>query len=112
MEFDPLVMNWFFQKYEDKKEEHIKLFIETKINSETLICCHPNYRGSGSWNSYIKINYTINQAGTPTTKFFPAKLVAMFAEMTENANNSSLHLTYVLVEDVNFSTSIKNQLKS
>ena len=58
------------------------------------------------------IEYTINQAGTPTTKFFPAKLVAMFTEPTENINTTSLHPTHVLVQDVDFPTAIKNQLRS
>ena len=102
MEFDPLVLNWFFQKYEDENPEHIKLFTETKIDSKKNIFCHPNYRGNGPWNDYVMIKYTINQAGTPTTKLFPVKLVAMFAEPTENVNATSLHPTHVLVQDVVF----------
>ena len=58
------------------------------------------------------IKYTINQSGTPTTKLFTAKLVAMFAEPTENINAASLYPTHVLVQDVDFPTPINNQLKS
>ena len=57
LEFDPLVLNWFFQKYEDENPERIKLSTETKINSETIIRCHPNYRGNWSWNDYVMIKY-------------------------------------------------------
>ena len=57
------------------------------------------------------IKYTINQAGSPTTKFFPVKLVAMFSEPTENINATSLHTTHVLVQDVNYPTEMQNQLK-
>ena len=78
MELDPLILNYFFQKYEDENIKHIELFIKRKINSETIICCHPNYIGNGSWNDYVMIEYDINQGTTTTTKFFAAKLVAIF----------------------------------
>ena len=58
------------------------------------------------------IKYTIFQDGNTMSKFFPAKLVAMFAEPTENVNATSLHPTHVLVQDVDFPTEIQNQLRS
>ena len=51
--------------------------------------------------------YTINQAGSQTTKFFPAKLVAMFAEPTKKVNASTLYPSYVLVQDIDLPTPIK-----
>ena len=63
-------------------------------------------------NDYIMIKYTIKYAVTPTVKFFPAKLVSMFAEPTENMNTAFLYLTHILVQDIDLSTVTKNQLGS
>ena len=97
LKLDPPVLNYLFQDYGYENQEHIKLFSETKINSEKIICCHLNYRGNGSWNDYAMIKYSINQADSPAIEFFPAKLIAMIAEPTENVNATSLHPTHVLV---------------
>ena len=58
------------------------------------------------------IKYTFSQDGNTMSKFFPIKLVAMFAEPTENVNDTFLHPTHVLVQDVNFPTEMQNELKS
>ena len=58
------------------------------------------------------IKYSIDQANTPNTKFFSAKLVTMFAEPIETLNDKSLHPTHALVQDIDFRTLTKNKLRS
>ena len=58
------------------------------------------------------IKYIMNQADSPTSKVFPTKIVAIFSELTEIINTTSLNPTHVLVQDVDSPTLIKDQLKS
>lgn len=58
------------------------------------------------------IRYSISQASIPTTKFFLEKLVAIFVELNENIGYITLYQTDILLEDIYFSITVKDQLRS
>ena len=101
---EPIVADWFYNKYfnesEPQQKLNIKLFSEMKLLDKdenlTIIRCHPDYDNSGRWNDYLLVRYYDKIGQTEITWVSPARVIAFFSLPNENTREP----TQVLVQEI------------